>query len=1024
MVNKLSRKFNLAKLFLMLIMALVMIVPAAAEEGTQTTWEEYQEIVSTYSINTEIPGYADYLLEKEDVAVRPDKAIVLTEQDVVRYEDAGVACEPEKPVDYQVAADGENAGLGAGKAVLTGEESLVEWRFTVEEAGLYDLSILYYPVAGKNGAIQRAFFLDGQLPYGELAMVEFNRVWHNGDFERVVDENKVELVKWEKDNQGNDLKPSAKEIPEWIGTGLFDSNGYVPDQLSIYLTEGEHTLTMLAMREPMLVHSITFSNSEKPASYADRKAAWDAEGAKDTKNKIVRIEAENAVKTSSQMLYPVQDQSSAAVYPASTRYLLNNSIGGNSWKSAGQWIEWEFTVPEDGYYAISMHSQQNFVRGINVYRKIYIDGVVPFEEFNAYPFSYDQSWRMETLSNAKGKPYRVYLTAGETHTLRMEVVLGDMSTIIAQVQDCVQQLNNIYRQVIYITGVAPDQYRDYQIEASLPKLEGQLRQVRSDLRVALSALEKVAGNNSDKLTVLRTMDDQLGELIKDQERFTEVLSSFKTNVRACGNWITQVLGQPLQMDRIYIHSVGADIKAEGADWFSGLKHEAVRLYYSFIIDYNQVGNVAGKDSKMPVLTLWIGTGRDQANVIKAMIDEDFTPNHNIAVNVQLVDMNSLLRATLSGQGPDVAIQVANTNGIAGGVMNTGNDTPVNYGLRGAVLDLTEFDDFETVAARFHPASLVPFSFNGATYALPDTMTFPMMFYRKDILAEIGLEIPETWDEVKVAMSVLAKNQMEFGMLPSEQIFAMLLFQNGGEYYTEGGKASALDSDVAINVFKKYCEYYTDYKLDQATSVEERFRTGESPLIISDYTTYNNLQVSAPDILGLWDFTIVPGTVQLDAEGNAILDENGNPKISHATGASGLADIIMSATEYPEESWEFLKWWTSTETQTRYGREMESLMGASARVATANTEALANLSWPMKDYKALVEQMEHVQGIPQVPGGYYTWRNVNNAFYTITTNVKTSNTTPREALMDKIYYINAEIDYKREEFGLPLASEEE
>jgi len=100
------------------------------------------------------------------------------------------------------------------------------------------------------------------------------------------------------------------------------------------------------------------------------------------------------------------------------------------------------------------------------------------------------------------------------------------------------------------------------------------------------------------------------------------------------------------------------------------------------------------------------------------------------------------------------------------------------------------------------------------------------------------------------------------------------------------------------------------------------------------------------------------------------------------------------------------------------------MGASARVATANTEALANLSWPMKDYKALVEQMEHVEGIPQVPGGYYTWRNVNNAFYTITTNVKTSNTTPREALMDKIYYINAEIDYKREEFGLPLASEEE
>jgi len=1023
MVNKLSRKFNLAMQFLMLVVALFMIVPASAE-GTQIAWEEYQEIVSTYSINTEIPGYADYLLSKEDEAAYPEKEIVLTVADVVRYEDAGAAAEMDVRADYQVKTEGEDAGLGAGDALMTGEESLVEWKFTVEEAGLYDLSILYYPVEGKNGAIQRAFFLDGQLPYGELAMVEFNRVWHNGDFARVVDENKVELIDWEKDNQGNHLKPSAKEIPEWVETKLFDSNGYVPEQLRVYLSQGEHTLTMLAMREPMLVHSVTFSNSQPLAPYAQVKAAMDAEGAKDVKNHVVRIEAENAVKTSSQMLYPVQDQSSAAVYPASTRYLLNNSIGGNSWKSAGQWIEWEFTVPEDGYYAISLHGQQNFVRGINVYRKIYIDGNIPFAEFNAYPFSYEQSWHMVTLADAKGEAYRVYLEKDKTHTLRMEVVLGDMSTIIAQVQDCVQQLNNIYRQVIYITGVAPDQYRDYQIEASLPNLEGQLRQVRSDLRVALSALEKVAGNNSDKLTVLRTMDDQLGELIKDQERFTEVLSSFKTNVRACGNWITQVLGQPLQLDRIYIHAANKDVEVEGSGWWDGLKHEAVRLYYSFIIDYNQVGNVAGDDSEMPVLTLWIGTGRDQANVIKAMIDEEFTPLHEIAVNVQLVDMNSLLRATLSGQGPDVAIQVANTNGIAGGVMNTGNDTPVNYGLRGAVLDLTQFEDFEEVAARFHPASLVPFSFNGATYALPDTMTFPMMFYRKDILAEIGLEIPQTWDEVKVAMSVLAKNQMEFGMLPSEQIFAMLLFQNGGQYYTEGGKASALDSDIAINVFKKYCEYYTDYKLDQATSVEERFRTGESPLIISDYTTYNNLQVSAPDILGLWDFTIVPGTVQVDENGNTILDENGQPVISHATGASGLADIIMSATEYPEESWEFLKWWTDEKTQTRYGREMESLMGASARVATANKEALSKLSWPMKDYKALVEQMEHVQGIPQVPGGYYTWRNVNNAFYSITTNVKTSNTTPREALMDKIYYINAEIDYKREEFGLPLASEEE
>lgn len=999
------------KSLLALVMALLLLCGAAlAEEmptgtttvvgGTSLTNADYQQIVSTYSIDDSIPGYADYLEQNED-AQRPNVTITVDADTFVRYEDAGVATQPQILADYE--------GM-EGNSVLTGEESLVEWVIEVDEAGLYDLSLLYYPCEGKNSAMQRAFFVDGQLPYNELALVEFNRVWINGTFESYTDETGVTLRQWDKDNQGNDLKPSPVEKPEWCSRGLHDSNGYISEELSIYLSEGQHTLTLLSMREPMLLRSITLSNSERPASYAEVKAAGDAAGQKDTSGISIRFEAENAVKTSSQMLYPVQDQSSAVVYPMSTRYLLNNSIG-SSWKSAGQWIEWQFEVPEDGYYELTMVDKQNFVRGIDVYRKIEIDGEVPFAEFSAQPFSYSQTWRMETLSDEEGTPYRIYLTAGE-HTLRMEVVLGEMADIIAQVQDCVQQLNNIYRQVIYITGVAPDQYRDYQLTASLPQLEGELRSVQADIDLAIGALEKTAGNDSDKLTVLRTMTDQLDELIEDQERFTEVLSSFKTNVRACGNWITQVLDQPLQVDRFYIHSADVTPKLDNSGWWDSITHEAERLYYSFIIDYNKVGNVAEGDSENVVLTLWIGTGRDQANVIKSLIDEKFTPETGISVNVQLVDMNTLLRATLSGEGPDVAIQVANTNGIAGAVLNTGNDTPVNYGLRNAVLDLTQFADFEEVATRFNQSALVPFTFNGATYALPDTQTWLMMFYRKDILAEIGLEVPQTWDEVKVAMSILSKNQMEFGMLPSEQVFAMMLFQSGGRYYTEDEAASALDEDVAINVFKRYCEYYTDYKLDKATSAEERFRTGECPIIISDYTTYNNLQVSAPDILGLWDFTLVPGTVQEDGT------------INRATGSTGLADIIMSATEYPDESWEFLKWWTSTETQTLYGREMESLMGASARVATANVEALANLSWPIRDYRALVEQMEYVQGIPQVPGGYYTWRNINNAFYTITTDTATNNTTPREALMDKVYYINAEINYKRTEFGLPLHQAED
>ena len=182
---------------------------------------------------------------------------------------------------------------------------------------------------------------------------------------------------------------------------------------------------MLSLREPLLVRSFTLKHNDEAQSYQEQLEAWNAQ---DSTGVCVRIEAENAVKTSSQMLYPVQDQSSAAVYPSSSRYLLNNTIGGNSWKSAGQWIEWKFTVPQDGYYCLGLYNQQNFVRGIDVSRRIMVDGVVPFSELEAYRFSYQQSWRLDTVGNGQD-PYRIYLTAGE-HTLRMEVVLGDMADII------------------------------------------------------------------------------------------------------------------------------------------------------------------------------------------------------------------------------------------------------------------------------------------------------------------------------------------------------------------------------------------------------------------------------------------------------------------------------------------------------------------------------------------------------------------------------------------------------------------
>ncbi len=956
------------------------------------TQETCKDIVSTYSVDDTVPGYKEYLAAHADASY-PDAAIEVDAADYTAYMEGDVEKEPEVYSDYE--------GM-SGDSILTSESAYIEFEVEVTEPGFYKVELLYYPVEGKNSEIQRSFFVDGELPYGELSLIEFSRIWSTD----VAQENFSEgltHVTWNKDNQGNDMKPTSVEIPEWITSELYDNNGYITEPLCVYLSEGTHTISINSQREPMLIRKLILTNDEAVQSYEEVKAQWDAQGAAATNGQNIVIQAEDAVKTSSQMLYPKQDQSSPAVFPTSPKALLNNTIGGESWSAAGQWIEWQFEVPETGYYNISLFDKQNFMRGIYISRKISIDGAVPFAEMQDYGFNYASGWRTDILEDEDGNPYQFYLEKG-THTIRMEVVLGEFSDVISEVQDCVSQLNAIYRKVIRITGVSPDTYRDYQLAASLPNLKEEMTVVRDQLNDAIESLRAAAGQTSDKETVLITMRDQLDYLIADEERFVKVISTYKQNVRACGNWITQVISQPLQIDRINVYSSGEKVKESSNSFWDKLVYEVKRLFYSFVIDYNSLGAAGEGSEENETITLWVGTGRDQANVIRALIDESFTKVYGINVNVQLVDMNTLLRAELAGEGPDVAIQVANTNGIAGAVLTTGNDTPVNYGLRNAVLDLSQFDDIDEVTSRFYESALTAFSFDGAIYALPETQTFPVMFYRKDILNELGMEIPETWDDVKVAMSVLAKNQMEFGMLPSEQIYAMLLYQNGGEYYNEGGISSALDSDVAVNTFKEYCEYYTDYGLDKTTSVEERFRTGECPIIIADYTVYNNLEVSAPDIAGLWDFTMVPGTVQEDGT------------VDHSVGCTGLASMIMADTEHPDACWEFIKWWTSADVQTLFDREMESLMGSAARVATANQEAFGNMPWPVDTYEALAEAFTWVKGIPQVPGGYYSWRNVNNAFYTVTTETDTAS--PREELMDKVLYINDEINYKRQEFGLP------
>ncbi|TYQ17045.1 UNVERIFIED_CONTAM: ABC-type glycerol-3-phosphate transport system substrate-binding protein [Acetivibrio alkalicellulosi] len=884
-----------------------------------------------------------------------------------------------------------------GKSVLTKEEGSITYEVEVKEAGLYNISFEYYPIEGKNSAIQRAIFINGQLPFSEVNNVEFDRLWIDSPHNVL------------KDNQGNDLRPSQIESPDWIKAVAKDYQGHYTTPFKFYFSKGVHSLTIVSIREPMVLRKIRIYQEEEIPTYAEKLKIYKENGYKEVLGRLLYFEAEDASLKSSQMLYPDADNSSPAVTPYSPKLNLNNTIGGYNWRIAGQWIEWEVDVPESGLYNLGFNVKQNFVRGIYTSRKLYINGKVPFSNAERIPFRHHRDWRIEVLGDEE--PYLFYFKEGK-NTIRMEAVLGEFSEVIREVETGVRNLNRLYRKILSVTGTSPDRWRDYQVEKSIPGIVDSMKVEKERLDLIIKKIEEMAGNIGDREAGLISMRDQLDRLCRDVELITRQIDQFKQNMGSMADWMIRAMEQPLQLDKIYILSSDKSIPKLKNSFWNRVVHEIKSLFYSFIVNYNAIGNVT-KDKDERVITVWVGTGRDQANTMKALIDEDFTRKTGINVNLMLVDMATLLPATLSGQGPDVAMQVW-------------NDIPMNYGMRNAVVDLTSFEDFHEVIGQFHESAMVPYTFEDKCFALPEQLIFKMLFYRKDILRDLNLQYPDTWDEVKTTISVLSKNQMGFGLLPmdyydinsinvlpvSEAVFGMFLYQNGGQYYTDDKRASALDTDVAIKAFREFTEYYTDYKLEREFDGINRFRTGEMPLVISDYTMYNTLQVFAPEIRGLWGFAPVPGTVKDDGS------------IRRDVPATGLACIMMEKSKDKEASWEFMKWWVSAQTQTRFGVEMEALMGPAARYPTANLEALANLPWPINDYRALAQQLENVKGIPQIPGGYFNSRHINNAFYTVVTEdnkfrrlMGSVSLEPREAITEYVRYINDEITYKRKEFGL-------
>lgn len=968
-----KRLMCLVLVFLMLL----SVVPTFAAAGT-TKETEGKSSLKDISDSLKAKPYSDYQEQYGDVA-RAKKEIIIN---AVDYDPEATTAEVSVVTDYEGRS---------GKALMVGDTDLVSWTINVPEDGMYSIKVEYASVTDKTNSIERVLYINGTVPFSEARYLQLKKTWVN----------KYTDGRFEIDSNGNELRPRAYVVHEWNTYELIDSNGYYANPFEFYFSKGENTIAFEGVRESVVIGSITLFPYEDKPSFEEY-----AKGKKEAVAETIHIDAETPSKTSDFTIYPIYDRKSALSEPQDAAKIMLNSIGREKWQTAGQWIEYEFEIENAGLYEIVFRYRQNELAGMYTSRKLYLDGEIPFEEANYLKFNYDSKWQVEAANDA-ATTFEFYLEPGK-HTIRLEVTLGEMGPIVRKVSDIMKSINNDYLEIIKLTGADPDEYRDYGFGRVLPDVVKDLLAQALNLDEVIDYVENMANIKSENSATLEQIARVLYKMGTNEGEIAKNIDDLKSDVGTLGEWVNTVKNQPLELDWIDIQPASNEKKVAEAGFMKALWYEIKQFGASFFTDYNSLGASDEKSKSEKEVEVWVTTGRDQAQIMRNLIDNNFSPNNDINANLKLVAGGTLLPSVLAGVGPDVALPGAGAD-------------PIQYAIRSAVLALNPeayedaedadeetleynaemrdiFSDFHEITKRFSESALIPMSLYGKTYGLPDSQTWPMMFYRTDILADLGVDVPETWDDLLALIPVLQFNNMTIGMTNSYTTF---MYQRGGELWADDGMRINLDSNLSLESFETMCNMFTQYSLPVQIDHANRFRTGEVPIFISEYTTYNNIIIFATEIAGLWEFGPIPGTIQEDGS------------INNVAMATTNALVMMRGVRDPEAAWKFMCWYTDKEFQVDYSNELVALLGPAGKNATANMEALEELPWTSREYSQLMKQMKNTSAVTPYPGSYIIDRYTNFSFNAAYNN----SADPVDALQGYINAINKEITRKRTEFNL-------
>jgi ABC-type glycerol-3-phosphate transport system substrate-binding protein len=793
-----------------------------------------------------------------------------------------------------------------------------------------------------------------------------------------------------KDRYGNDALIRQVRDVRWTTAPIRDVNFSQPYPLRVKLAAGEHYFDFTLTEGTLYVGSIYLTAFSPYSDYAQYLAS---QPRTDSSSFLLTLEAELPSYKNDTSARPDSSRS-LTVTPYDTYCRLLNVLGGETWNKSGSAVYYMFNIPEDGLYTITLRALQNTRSNFTVFRRITVNGEVPFEQFNAVPFPYSADWVNVHLGSET--PYKVYLRQG-VNVLGIEATNAVYLSAIETIQEALLDINALALEIKRLTGNQRDPFKEWVISDYIPDIQERLNAIAQNLlddKNTLLAIDP-SGASPEVLTYQMAIDNLLF-LASDPDKIPVYMSRLSEGTGSAAQLLGSLLpllqNQPLALDKILIHSPDIVLETPTVPLTTSILEDFKRFLYSFKPDpYQSIG------ASVDELEVWVNRPRQYVNLLQVMADASFTPQTGIRVKFSIMpDESKLILANAAGMQPDVALGVS-------------TDRPYELAIRNALYDLRSFPDFDSFIRIYAPGSLLGYIINDSVYAIPETQDCWLTFYRQDILDSLGLPVPDTWNEVIEILPELQRYGMNFnaplssGTGQRNYIFtAPYLFNYGAQLYSDSGFATGLQSEEAVAGVRFMADSFTIYGMPLTTaSFYQDFRYGTLPIGVSNIIdTYVKLMTVAPEIGGLWGIALYPATVLPDGTQNR-----------YTTG-SAQTSIMFKNTDKAQEGWEFLKWWMSTDTQSEFAEQLVLNYGLEYLWFSANVEALNRMDIPEEHKAVILEQWQWLQEAVRLPGSYMQERELSN----IWNRIVFDGVNPRVAIDRSVILINREITRKMEEFG--------